>query len=42
VSDCAKLKAHTGWEPKRSVEVIIGDIFSWIRSNDRLLKTVLR
>ena len=41
VSDCAKLKAHTGWEPKRGVEEIIGDIHDWIRLNSRILEPVL-
>ncbi len=42
VSDCARLKAHTGWEPKKSVEDIVGDLFDWIRSNARSLEPVLR
>lgn len=42
VSDCAKLKAFTRWEPKRSAEEIVGDTYDWIRSNARLLEPILR
>ena len=38
VSDCSRLFSRSDWRPKRSVEVLVSDIFQWIRSNEAALK----
>ncbi len=41
ISDCRKVKASTGWEPKIKVEEIISDITIWIKDNAELLQPIL-
>lgn len=41
LSDCAKIQALTGWEPKISVQRILIDVFSWIKDNEHSLKPIL-
>ena len=37
ISNCAKLKARTGWSPRRSIEQILDDIESFWRANKALI-----
>jgi CDP-paratose 2-epimerase len=38
VSDCNRLFSRSDWRPKRSVEILVVDIFQWIRANESALK----
>jgi CDP-paratose 2-epimerase len=41
VSDCSRIHDLAGWEPKRSVQEIMTDIYDWIRENEHQLKPIL-
>jgi len=41
VSDNSEVTAKTGWKPKRSVDVILMDIFAWIKENQIALKGII-
>ncbi len=41
VTDNTKIIRETGWQPKRDINNIIGDIFSWINKNEQQLKPIL-
>jgi CDP-paratose 2-epimerase len=41
LSDCARIHALTGWEPKISVQRILLDVYSWIKDNEHALKPIL-
>lgn len=41
VSDYGKVRAATGWKPKRSVEDIVSEIAQWIASNQGELQPIL-
>ncbi len=38
LSDCRKAERDFGWQPRKSSEDILIDIFNWIRQNERQLK----
>lgn len=42
VADTGKLRAHTGWEPRRSVEKILEDIHAFWRSRQEALREPVR
>lgn len=41
ITDNAKVKGCTGWQPKRDAHDIVHDIFNWIRENEKMLKPIL-
>ena len=41
ISDCTKIHELTGWEPSVGVYEILGDIFTWIKKNEKQLKPIL-
>jgi CDP-paratose 2-epimerase len=41
VSDNSLIQSVSGWQPKKGVQDIFGDIFVWIRENERQLKDLL-
>lgn len=41
VSDCSRIHDLAGWEPQRSVQEIMTDIYDWIRENEHQLKPIL-
>jgi len=41
VTDNAKITAHTGWQPTRTINDIITDTFKWINKNEKQLKPIL-
>ncbi len=38
ISDCRYVQGATGWRPKRGVEIIVSDIYSWLKENESVLK----
>lgn len=42
ITDNNRIEQETGWTPKKSVETIFQDIFSWIRENEEQLKPILK
>lgn len=42
VSDNTKIENETGWKPKKSVENIFLDIFTWINKNEKKLELILK
>ena len=40
ISDSRRISSDTGWRPRRSVEVIVSDIFNWIRTNEAELRPI--
>ncbi len=40
ISDCSRISTAAGWKPARGVEVIVSDIFNWIRENESELRTI--
>jgi CDP-paratose 2-epimerase len=38
VSDNAEITAETGWSPRRSVDVLLDDVFAWLRAEEPALK----
>lgn len=41
LSDCRALARFTDWKPRRSTRQILGDIYDWIRDNERLVAGAL-
>jgi len=41
LSDCAALASRTQWSPRRTPEQVLGDIFDWISTNERLVSGVM-
>lgn len=41
ISDCSRIRDLTGWEPKRTVQQTLLDIYSWIKENEHQLKPIL-
>ena len=41
VSDCSSLFARTAWRPRRTPREILADIFDWIATNERPLRSTL-
>lgn len=41
LSDTAKVSAATGWCPKRDAGQTLGEIFRWLRDNERTLRPIL-
>jgi CDP-paratose 2-epimerase len=41
ITDASEVKKVSGWEPKYSVEMIMQDVFDWIKENERMLKPIL-
>ncbi len=41
ISDNTKIKTITGWQPQKSMEDILQDVFNWIHSNEKQLKAIL-
>ena len=41
ITDNSKIRRAVGWKPDNSVEMILADIFEWIRSNEEKLKPIL-
>lgn len=41
VSNNSNVSSLIGWQPKRSVEQIVDDIFSWLRENKEKLRNIL-
>lgn len=42
ITDNTKIEQEVGWKPKRSVEHIFSDIFTWINQNEAQLKSILK
>ncbi len=42
VTDNSKIEKEIGWQPKRSVENIFFDIFTWINNNEAQLRPILK
>lgn len=40
-SDISRVREVTGWEPRKAPRDILGDIFEWMRANERELKRAL-
>ena len=40
ISDSRRISSDTGWQPTRGVEVIVSDIFNWIRKNETALRPI--
>ena len=41
VTDNSKIIKHTCWKPKRSIQNIVSDTFTWIKENETELKSIL-
>jgi CDP-paratose 2-epimerase len=41
ISDNSKISAISGWQPTRSVETILTDIYTWLVENEADLKPIL-
>jgi len=41
LSDCSSLFARTDWRPRRGPREVLADIFDWIATNERLLRSTL-
>jgi CDP-paratose 2-epimerase len=41
VSDCRRAEQVFGWRPERKPEVIVTDVFDWIRSHEDDLSRVM-
>jgi CDP-paratose 2-epimerase len=41
VSDNAEVAARCGWAPKRSVEQLLDDVFTWLRTEEARLRPIL-
>jgi CDP-paratose 2-epimerase len=41
ITDNTKITAHTGWQPKKTVNDVVTDIFQWISKNEKQLKPIL-
>ena len=41
LSDCSKINDKTNWSPQVSVDEIMQDIFQWIKTNEKNLKSIL-
>lgn len=41
ITDNFNIQKTSGWEPRKSVEMIFRDIFDWIRANESHLKNIL-
>jgi len=41
ITDCAKIKKITGWQPKKDIRATISDIAKWILNNRKELKPIL-
>ena len=42
ISDNSKIETEINWSPKKTVQNIFQDIFSWIEKNEKLLKPILK
>lgn len=42
ITDNSKIEKETGWTPKKNVETIFSDIFTWINANEDQLKSILK
>jgi CDP-paratose 2-epimerase len=42
ITDNAKIESEIGWKPKRSVETVFKDIYSWIKANETQLELILK
>jgi CDP-paratose 2-epimerase len=40
LSDSAKVKSQLGWQPRKSTRDIFADIFTWLKSNESVLKSI--
>jgi len=40
ISDCRRVSAELGWQPAKSVETIVAEIFDWIHQNEGSLKPI--
>jgi len=41
LTDNTRVTALTGWQPKRTVEQIVTDVYQWLRENEQQLKPLL-
>jgi len=41
ITDNSNITAATGWQPLKSAEIILTDIFDWIKQNEKQLKPIL-
>ncbi len=41
LSDATRVRELTGWQPKRSAEQIVTDVYRWLRENEAQLKPLL-
>jgi CDP-paratose 2-epimerase len=41
VSDCARLRRHTDWRPRRSPRQLLEDVVAWIAEHERSLRAVV-
>ncbi len=42
VTDNARVTAATGWAPRRSVDMVLDDVFSWLREHRAMLEPVFQ
>lgn len=42
VTDNSLIEKEIGWKPKKSVEVVFKDIYTWIAANEKQLETILK
>ena len=42
ITDNSKIESEINWKPKKSVETIFKDIYSWIKENEKQLETILK
>src|SRR5579859_885528 len=42
ITDNSNIVKTTGWQPKKSVDMIFSDIFEWIRANEAQLQSILK
>ena len=42
ITDNSLIEKEIGWKPKKSVEQVFTDIYSWIKANEKQLETILK
>jgi CDP-paratose 2-epimerase len=41
ITDNSRVTNETGWRPVKTVEIILSDIFEWMKKNEKQLKPIL-
>ena len=42
ITDNGEIERATGWQPKKSLDMIFLDIFEWLKANELQLNTILK